>query len=170
VAIGLRYSIVPGQPREIPEAGNGQEQTESNQHLALLGWHSDANGCMGSSREPVATAEMKSRPDLSLRKGLIMAQNIISKGNYFLMGLAIGSLIGVLFAPESGEETREYIALKTKEGNELARKKARELRDRVEETIERGKEVIAQTDGQIATAIEVGRETYHREKAKAHVS
>jgi len=99
-----------------------------------------------------------------------MAQNIIPKGNYFLVGLGIGSLIGVLFAPKSGEETREYLAKKTREGNELARKKTRELRDRVEETIERGKEVIAQTEGQIATAIDAGRQTYHREKVKAHIS
>ncbi len=99
-----------------------------------------------------------------------MAQNIIPKGNYFLVGLGIGSLIGVLFAPKSGEETREYLAKKTREGNELARKKAHELRDRVEETIERGKEVITQTEGQIATAIDAGRETYRREKAKARVS
>lgn len=98
-----------------------------------------------------------------------MAQNIIPKGNYFLVGLGIGSLIGVLFAPKSGEETREYLAKKTREGNELARKKARELQDRVEETIERGKEVIAQTEGQIATAIDAGRQTYHREKVKAQV-
>jgi gas vesicle protein len=99
-----------------------------------------------------------------------MAQNIIPKGDYFLVGLGIGSLSGVLFAPKSGEETREYIAKKTREGNELTRKKARELRNRVEETVERGREMIAQTEGQIATAIEAGRETYHREKAKAHAS
>ena len=99
-----------------------------------------------------------------------MAENIIPKANYFLLGLGIGSLIGVLFAPKSGEETREYLTEKTREGNELARKKARELRNRVEESVERGKEMIAQTEGQIATAIDAGRETYHREKAKAHVS
>ena len=98
-----------------------------------------------------------------------MAQNIIPKGNYFLVGLGIGSLIAVLFAPKSGEETREYLAKKTREGNELASKKAQELRDRVEETIERGQEVIAQTEAQIATAIDAGRETYRREKSKAHV-
>jgi gas vesicle protein len=100
----------------------------------------------------------------------MMAQNMIPKGNYFLVGLGIGSLIGVLFAPKSGEETREYIAKKTRAGNELALKKARELRTRLEETVERGKEMIAQTEGQIATAIDAGRETYRHEKAKAHVS
>ena len=99
-----------------------------------------------------------------------MAQNVIPKRNYFLVGLGIGSLIGVLFAPKSGEETREYIAKKAREGNDLARKKAREVRDRVDETVERGKEIIAQTEGRIATAIDAGVETYNREKSKAHVS
>jgi gas vesicle protein len=98
-----------------------------------------------------------------------MAQSMIPKGNYFLLGLGIGSLVGVLFAPKSGEETREYIAKKAREGNELARKKGRELRDRAEETVERGKKIITQTEGRIATAIDVGIETYNREKAKAQI-
>jgi gas vesicle protein len=98
-----------------------------------------------------------------------MAQSMIPKGNYFLLGLGIGSLVGVLFAPKSGEETREYIAKKAREGNELARMKGRELRDRAEETVERGKKIITQTEGRIATAIDVGIETYNREKAKAQI-
>jgi gas vesicle protein len=98
-----------------------------------------------------------------------MPQNINPKGNYFLVGLGIGSLIGVLFAPKSGEETRECIAKKTREGNELARKKGQELRDRAEETVERGKKIVAQTAGRVATAIDAGIETYNREKAKAQV-
>ena len=99
-----------------------------------------------------------------------MAQNVIPKGNYFLMGLGIGALMGILFAPKSGEETREYIAMKTKEGNKLARKKVRALGDRVEETVERGKEMIAQTEKQIATAIDSGRKTYRRAKSKVRVA
>jgi gas vesicle protein len=98
-----------------------------------------------------------------------MAANIIPKGNYFLVGLGIGSLIGTLFASKSGKETREYLAKKAREGSELARKKARELQVRVEEIVERGKEIIDQTEGQIATAINVGIETYNREKSKSQV-
>jgi gas vesicle protein len=98
-----------------------------------------------------------------------MAQNIIPKGNYFLVGLGIGSLIGVLFAPKSGEETRKYLAKKVSEGNKFTRKQVRELRDRAEDAVERGKETITQTKEQIATAIDVGRVTYHREKSKAQV-
>jgi gas vesicle protein len=115
-------------------------------------------------------ADLLSSERLSLKKRrLIMAQNMIPKGNYFLVGLGIGSLIGVLFAPKSGEETREYIVQKTREVNELARKQMRELRDRAEDAIGRGKEIIAQKEGRIATAIDAGIETYHREKAKTHV-
>jgi gas vesicle protein len=98
-----------------------------------------------------------------------MAQNTIPKGSYFLVGLGIGSLVGVLFAPKSGEETRKYLAKKASEGNEFARKQARELRDRAEDAVEHGKETIAQTKEQIATAIDVGRVAYNREKLKAQI-
>jgi len=96
-----------------------------------------------------------------------MARNIIPTGNYFLIGVGVGSLMGVLFARKSGAETREYLANKAAEGNELARKKVREMRARAEETVERGKKVIAQTEGRIASAIEVGLKTYNRERRKA---
>ena len=96
-----------------------------------------------------------------------MDENIIPKVNYFLVGLSIGSVVAILFAPKSGRETREYIANKTKDANEYARKKAQELRDRAEEAVVRGKKMIAETKGQFTTAIDAGRETYNREKSKA---
>jgi gas vesicle protein len=99
-----------------------------------------------------------------------LAKNIIPNVNYFLVGLGIGSAVGILLAPKSGQKTREYIAKKTREANEYTRKKARELRDRAEDAIGRGKETIAQTKEQIAGAIDTGRDTYNREKSKAHVS
>jgi gas vesicle protein len=98
-----------------------------------------------------------------------MGHNTIPKGNYFLVGVGIGSLIGVLFAPKSGEQTRKYLAKKAREGSDLARKKAREFQARVEETVEGGKEMVDQTKGQIAAAINVGIETYNYEKSKAQV-
>jgi gas vesicle protein len=98
-----------------------------------------------------------------------MAQNMVPKGNYFLVGLGVGSLIAVLFAPKSGEETRKYLAKKVGEGNEFARNQARELRDRAEDAVERGKETIAQTKKQIAAAIDVGLRTYNREKSRVHI-
>ena len=87
--------------------------------------------------------------------------------NYFLAGLGIGSVAAILFAPKSGQETRQYIADKAREANDLTRRKAQELRIRAEDAVERGNDTIAQTKEQIATAIEIGRETYNREKSKA---
>jgi gas vesicle protein len=116
---------------------------------------------------------MKTGADLLIvlfrKRRKIMAQNKIRTENYFLVGLGIGSLIGVLLAPKSGAETREYVAKKTREGNELARKKVRELRDRAEDTVELGKKIVAQTEVRIAAVIDAGIETYNREKAKAQV-
>jgi gas vesicle protein len=69
-----------------------------------------------------------------------MADNAGSKVSFFLVGLGIGALVGILFAPKSGEETREYLSLKADEGREYAQRKARELRERAEDLVERSKQ------------------------------
>ncbi len=96
-----------------------------------------------------------------------MAENTGSKVSYFLVGLGIGALIGMLFAPKSGEETREYLSKKAEEGKEYAQRKARELRERADDLIERSKEVATRQKESVAAAVEAGREAYQREKAKA---
>ncbi len=96
-----------------------------------------------------------------------MAENVGSKISYFIVGLGVGTLLGILFAPKSGEETREFLAQKADEGREYAQKKARELRERAEDLIERSKELINREKGSIAAAVEAGKETYQRERAKA---
>ena len=72
-----------------------------------------------------------------------MADNVGSKVSYFLVGLGVGALMGVLFAPKSGEETRDYLSKRADDGREFAQKKARELRERADELIERGKDVAS---------------------------
>jgi gas vesicle protein len=96
-----------------------------------------------------------------------MAEKIVSKASYFLVGLGIGSLIGILSAPQSGEETREYLSQRAKDGSEYAQKKARELKERAEDLVKNGKEVVMQKKVQIATAVGAGREAYQRERSKA---
>jgi gas vesicle protein len=92
-----------------------------------------------------------------------MADNVGSKITYFLVGMGVGALIGVLFAPKSGEETREYLSKKADEGREFAQRKARELRERADELVERGKDVASRRKDSIAAAVEAGREAYVRE-------
>jgi gas vesicle protein len=89
--------------------------------------------------------------------------NVGSKVSFFLVGLGIGALVGILFAPKSGEETREYLSSKAEEGRDYAQKKARELRERAEDLIERSKEIMARQKEAINTAVDAGKETYKRE-------
>jgi gas vesicle protein len=96
-----------------------------------------------------------------------MAENTGSKVSYFLVGLGIGALIGILFAPKSGEETREFLAQRAEEGKEYAQKKARELRERAEDLVDRGKQVAIRQKDSLSAAVDAGRDAYQREKSKA---
>ena len=92
-----------------------------------------------------------------------MADNVGSKVSFFLVGVGIGALIGVLFAPKSGEDTREYLGKRADDGREFAQKKAKELRDRADELIERGKDVASRKRDSLSAAVEAGREAFLRE-------
>lgn len=97
----------------------------------------------------------------------LMADNVGSKVSYFLVGLGVGALVGVLFAPKSGEETREYLAKRADDGRDYAQRKARELRERADDLLERGKEVASRQKDSLSAAVEAGREAYQREKSKS---
>jgi gas vesicle protein len=96
-----------------------------------------------------------------------MADNVGSKISFFLVGLGIGALVGILFAPQSGEETRELLSKKADEGREYAQRKAKELRERAEDLVEQSKQVVARQKESLTAAVDAGREAYQREKAKA---
>jgi len=96
-----------------------------------------------------------------------MADNVGSKITYFLVGLGVGALVGILFAPKSGEETRDFLAKKADEGRDYAQRKAKELRERADDLIERGKEVANRQKDSISAAVEGAREAYRREASKS---
>ncbi len=96
-----------------------------------------------------------------------MADNTGSKVSYFLVGMGIGAILGILFAPKSGEETREYLLDKAEEGRDFAKKRAHELRERAEDVYERGKDVVTSQRDQLSSALEAGKDAYVREKSKA---
>jgi len=92
-----------------------------------------------------------------------MADNVGSKVSFFLVGLGVGALLGVLFAPKSGEETRDYLSKRADDGREFAQKEARELRERADELIERGKDVASRKRESLSAAVDAGREAFLRE-------
>ncbi len=94
-----------------------------------------------------------------------------SKMTYFLAGLGVGAVIGLLFAPKTGEETREYITTKASEGREFVTKKSREVadqatdyvsrgKDAASEYVSKGKDVLARQKDNIRSAVEVGKQAY----------
>jgi gas vesicle protein len=67
----------------------------------------------------------------------------------FMAGAAIGTALGLLFAPAKGEETREYLSQRAKEGKDRATEAARQGR----EMVNRGRE-------NLTTAFDRAREQF----------
>ena len=87
---------------------------------------------------------------------------------YFLSGVSVGALIGILFAPKSGRETREYLVSRAEEGRDMLSRKSQEYRDQATEYLERGKGMINAQKENLAAAVEAGKAAYRAEsKANA---
>ncbi len=91
-----------------------------------------------------------------------------SKLAFFLAGAGIGAILGLLFAPKSGKETRDYITAKAGEGRELLTSKGKELRKQAEEYVDRGKDLVARQKDQLSAALEAGKQAYQEIKSKSH--
>ena len=62
---------------------------------------------------------------------------------WFLAGIGVGALIGILYAPKSGRETREEIAQGAREGTEYLRAKSKQAAQHVGTLVDKGKEQLA---------------------------
>ena len=85
---------------------------------------------------------------------------------WFLAGLGLGALAGVLYAPRSGAETREALRARAEEGREYVRSRAKEARDQAEQWAGRGREVVNQQEDQLRAEYEAGRQAYHEATAE----
>lgn len=108
---------------------------------------------------------------------------------WFLAGISIGALVGILYAPKSGRETREDIACGARGGSEYLRNKSRDAADKVstlmdkgkdqmntyvdrgrdvldkgraqwDEFVERGKGLVGEKKDRVSAAVDAGREAY----------
>jgi gas vesicle protein len=80
---------------------------------------------------------------------------------WFLAGLGLGALVGVLYAPRSGSETREALRARAEEGREFVKNRAREARDQASQWADRGRDAVTQQKEQFRAAYEAGRQAYH---------
>jgi gas vesicle protein len=93
-------------------------------------------------------------------------------------GLGIGALVGILFAPKSGRETREDIARGAREGTEYLRTRTKRAveqagtlaekgKERIGEYVERGRSLVDEQSNRVTAAIETGREAYRTAKSSS---
>ena len=98
---------------------------------------------------------------------------------YFLVGGFVGASVALLFSPKSGEQTRELLEEKYKEGTERLSQTARQGKERVTgkslemagrmtENLSRGKELLRQQKDQVSAAIDAGKEAYETERRNLH--
>jgi len=76
----------------------------------------------------------------------------------FLAGISVGAAAALLFAPESGAQTRKLIAQKAGEGKDYLATKGREFRGQAEELVEKGRGLVNKQREWLAEALETGKE------------
>ena len=90
---------------------------------------------------------------------------------YFLLGLGIGVAAGILWAPKSGEETRQliadkagegadYIKARSEEGKQYVRQRAEDVKESASDIYERSRSTVARHKENLAAAVEAGKQAY----------
>ncbi|HEX4810947.1 MAG TPA: YtxH domain-containing protein [Bryobacteraceae bacterium] len=95
------------------------------------------------------------------------------RGNfgYFLLGLGIGVGVGILFAPKSGEETRQYLLDRAGEGTdyvkaraddskEYLRQRSEDIKGAANDIVEKGKTTVSRHRENLNAAVEAGKQAY----------
>ncbi|HVP42660.1 MAG TPA: YtxH domain-containing protein [Terriglobales bacterium] len=83
-----------------------------------------------------------------------------SSFGWFLAGLGLGALLGVLYAPKSGEETRRQILDAAEESKDYVNTQARRAREQAAQWADKGREVLERQKQQFGSAVEAGRQAY----------
>lgn len=87
------------------------------------------------------------------------------KLSYFFLGLGLGVAIGILFAPKSGQETRELLRAKADEGKDYLKKRSDAILESAGQAIDRGKAAIGRQKDTLAAAVEAGKQAYREAMA-----
>ena len=87
----------------------------------------------------------------------------MDKFGNFLFGLGLGVGVGLLFAPRSGEETRDMLMSKADEGKDYLKRQTDDLRGSAADIVDKGREAINRQRDSLSEAIDAGKQAY-REK------
>jgi gas vesicle protein len=84
----------------------------------------------------------------------------MDKFGSFLLGLGIGVGLGMVFAPQSGEETRDLLRSKADESKDYLKKQSEGLRSSAQTVVDKGRETVNRQRDSINDAIDAGRQAY----------
>jgi gas vesicle protein len=87
----------------------------------------------------------------------------MDKFGNFLFGLGVGVGVGLLFAPRSGEETRDMLMSKADEGKDYLKRQTDDLRGSAADIVDKGRDAINRQRDSLSEAIDAGKQAY-REK------
>ena len=86
-------------------------------------------------------------------------ENKVNGLAWFVAGLGVGALVGILYAPKSGRETREDLVNGAREGTEYLRARTRQAAEQMGDLVDKSKE-------QVSEYVERGREVVDRGRAQ----
>lgn len=79
---------------------------------------------------------------------------------WFVAGLGLGALVGVLFAPKAGRETRESLMSGARESKEFVAARSKQAREQVNAAVDRGRDQIHEYAERGKEVAEKGRERW----------
>jgi gas vesicle protein len=76
---------------------------------------------------------------------------------WFLAGMGIGAVVALLYAPQSGKETRRMISRGAERSKDYLEDQATRLRDRGKELYEKGRDVAREVGEEASDLVDRGR-------------
>jgi gas vesicle protein len=76
----------------------------------------------------------------------------------FVAGAAVGAAVALLFAPATGDQTRQYLGQRAREGRDRAAEAARQGRERATEAARQGREAFNRQRDNVTTAFDRARD------------
>ncbi|MHB1856848.1 MAG: YtxH domain-containing protein [Acidobacteriaceae bacterium] len=89
-----------------------------------------------------------------------MAEQETTGIGWFIAGLGLGALLGVLFAPKAGRELREGLISGAKDSKEYVSARSREAREQINSVVDRGREQMNDFAERGREVAEKGRERW----------
>jgi gas vesicle protein len=97
--------------------------------------------------------------------------------SWFLIGVGVGTVVSLLFAPAAGDDLREQLGASAREGAENARHRTRQAaetlgdfadrsREKINEVVDRGKDAVENRRSQLKDYAERGSDVLNQQSDK----